>query len=441
MRLRGGLIVAGGLALAAGLAAYALWRRNVTGGRSLAEELAGARREGLPVDPEDLLEPPVSDAENGAIPYLRAAELARQVRETTARNRKVDTLLIVKGSMGKVRPLETLSRAERKQLRGLLDLDAPAFAALREAVRRPRFVLNRPWHLNYGWVDLDEVRMFGLLVKSLILRSRLRDREGDFDGAEEDLMLATRATALLRHGITPYEDQWRRTLEEGVLAQAVRHPEDPGFPLRVRNRVRLLGPPPDLRRVYRTVLVVKRRQLVYEGATQPTTMRLRTVREATEAHFIAYWRTLQRRLPQDPFAFETARSVMERTMDEFYADDAWSLTRTEHPFVPTDLDDLARGEARRRIALAAADVVAFRHRHRQWPSTLPKPYGDPFGGPLRYRAEPSGFVVYSIDADRRDDHGKPIATRPGETSDLACRIQIPRDGLPLTGRTISRPNR
>lgn len=401
MRRRWGLIVAGGLVLASVAGVWTLWR-NALGGHSLEEELAAARREGLPVDAKDLIEPAVPDAENGAIPYLRAAELNRQIWKTTAWNRKVEAILIVKGAMGKTRPMASLTPAERKRLLALLAVKAPAFAALREAVARPRFALNRPWHLSYGEVDTDDIRMFGFLVENLALRARLRQVEGDGEGAYADLTLAARAAALLRHGITDYDGYTRRKLEGRILNQAVRWERDP---VRLRALVRHLGPPPDLRRTCRSAILTKRRKLAYENATAATSMRLRSVYQATEAHYLAYWRTLSRRLPPDPLAFDAARSAITRTNEEFYPRGSSQLTDTDLDLVAQDVDDLARNEAQRRMALAVADVLEFRHRNHRWPDGLPKPYEDPFGGKLRYRQEGNDFLVYSVDADGQDDGG------------------------------------
>jgi hypothetical protein len=72
-------------------------------------------------------------------------------------------------------------------------------------------------------------------------------------------------------------------------------------------------------------------------------------------------------------------------------------------------------EARRRAALTAIAVQHFRlakngaipeRLEELVPRFLPAVPRDPFDGqPLRYRRLPTGFVVYSIGADRHDNNG------------------------------------
>lgn len=405
--------------------AWGLWR-NAIGGRSLPEELAGARREGLAVEPRDLIEPSVPDAENGAIPYLRAAKLARELREKTRWRSKLEAILMTKDRYPKSRLIASLSPAERKRLATLLALEAPAIAALREAGARPSFVLNRPWHRPYG-IDLDDIRMFGFLIETVGMRATLREVEGDYSGAYDDLRLAARATGIFHYGITEYDHYTRRRSEEKLLERAVRmaghRASDHRIPPLLRELVHHLGPPPDLHRIYRSQIVASRRELAYRSEREATSIRLRSVREATEAKYVAYWRTLHRSLPTDPLAFDAARAAVVRTNQEFHNRDDWSIISAYIDIVPSDIDQLAQNEARRKMTLAISDVLESYQRQGHWPKALPNPYPDPFGGKIRYRVDKDGFIVYSLDANHQDDNGdEETATRSARDNVLRIRI-------------------
>lgn len=77
------------------------------------------------------------------------------------------------------------------------------------------------------------------------------------------------------------------------------------------------------------------------------------------------------------------------------------------------MEKVVRGLARLRAAQAAIAAERYRLQHGQWPEQLVEPVPtDPFDGkPLRYRRMPTGFVVWSVGVDGRDDGGH--ESRPG----------------------------
>lgn len=84
----------------------------------------------------------------------------------------------------------------------------------------------------------------------------------------------------------------------------------------------------------------------------------------------------------------------------------------------------ARGET----VMAGAALLAHRARNGAFPArleeALPQPPPDPFGdGPLRYRREGDGFVVYSIGPTSRFDGGKPGDKR--NNGEAAFRYPLP----------------
>jgi putative SOS response-associated peptidase YedK len=70
-------------------------------------------------------------------------------------------------------------------------------------------------------------------------------------------------------------------------------------------------------------------------------------------------------------------------------------------------------EATRRVVLTTIAVEQYRRQHRNLPPALADLDGpawmrqDPFSGDvLRYRADDSRFIIYSVGADGRDDGGR-----------------------------------
>ncbi|MGV3615333.1 MAG: hypothetical protein ACO1SV_08370 [Fimbriimonas sp.] len=403
MRPRWPLIVASGIAATAVVVLGALWRSE-TKGRSLEEELAAARREGLPVDPESLYEPEVPEAENGAVPYLRASALTKAVRDKSwvRRYYALSTHDYTR------RPLATLSKTERKRLLALLDLHGPAILALREAVARPKFVLYRPWE-RIAETPITDVMPVANLVRDLAMRAELNDLGGSPGKAWDDLLLAARGSALFRHGILPQENDERFKIQfavlQSALAIAARHAEDPTTPRRLREIVDAFGPPGDPRRIYRSYLVEGRQAITLLGRGEMSAYSLRTYRDALEAAHVAYWRELYRRLPTDPLEFDAARRAISDAEREIYPESTFDTLTAIAPMMEGKIDELAQAEASHRMARAVADVLESRQRTGRWPKALPRAYPDPFGDVLRYRAEGHGFVVYSLSRDRADGRG------------------------------------
>jgi hypothetical protein len=81
------------------------------------------------------------------------------------------------------------------------------------------------------------------------------------------------------------------------------------------------------------------------------------------------------------------------------------------PVLGESITKLAQARAQEEAIIAGAAVLAYRGRHRSFPTRLEQAIPrapDPFGiGPLKYRRESSGFVVYSIGPDGNFGGGAP----------------------------------
>ena len=144
---------------------------------------------------------------------------------------------------------------------------------------------------------------------------------------------------------------------------------------------------------------------------------------ANQAYQLSYWRTTFKALPKNPLDFDGARKAMTFISNTYRMDKSLraKLLTTHY----REVDYLAQAEARRRVALAAADVLERLQREKRIPAGLIDPPQDPFGGgPLHYLARANGFTVYSYDRDGVDHRGveSPGGRRPG---DIAIRISLP----------------
>jgi hypothetical protein len=148
-----------------------------------------------------------------------------------------------------------------------------------------------------------------------------------------------------------------------------------------------------------------------------------SVRAQNEAFQIAYWRALFRALPQDPFSFTEAKRAAETVADRFDREHGLRTIASSIRLGGSSVDAFAVFEAHRRVALATADVLEAWQRDHRLPESLPHPSKDPFGTQLRYRADKSGFTVYSLGPDQRDDGGLP--DKSGRETDIAWRIALP----------------
>jgi hypothetical protein len=399
--------------------------RRQLGPTTLAEEIAAAKREGVPVEPVDFVAPEVAESQNAERPYLAAARRTKAIANYwTWRERLAEFDARKPGA-------PPWSKYDRSRLTAILKPLFPAIESLREAGRRETLVVHRAWDAGPG-LEWSDVPLVGVAIQGTVMRARLRNAEGDFAGARDDLLVAARGAALWSHGVLFDEFLNRRNAEERILSAVrdvvVSRPRHRDSVTLVREVSAALGSPTEIRSAIAAEPWLSRltiRHLPFaEVPDYPyAALRLPSVRTANEANQIAYWRALFRLLPRDSFAFREAKRAAETTTNRFDREHGLhtlaSLVRLE----VSSVDAFAAFEARRRVALAAADVLEAWQRDHRLPESLPHPLEDPFGTQLRYRPEKTGFTVYSLGPDRRDDGGLP--DKRDREPDIAWRITLP----------------
>jgi hypothetical protein len=135
------------------------------------------------------------------------------------------------------------------------------------------------------------------------------------------------------------------------------------------------------------------------------------------------------------------RRIIENVADYYDAliadADVRYARRSQPPRIPSDVISrmilpvlggvrcqYVKGQARSAIAAVALALHAYREDHGAYPDGLsglvpgyvPSLPDDPFAmsGPLRYRVENDGYVLYSLGPDCKDDDGRPIGGYPSD---------------------------
>lgn len=412
-------VTVGGIATVAGVGG-AMVLRSQLGPLSLSEELAAARQEGLIVDPTAWKEPRLAAKEDGTAAYEKACELSNKVVDGKGWNLEFHPLA---GPIDRPIPVATHSPAKRAELARVIAKQDAGLAALREAGLRGRFTIPSEGKHPF-LIFRDDVMRIRNLTKVLVVRSDLRRVEGDLAGAREDAMTLARAAALYRDRRTTNEGLSRVGIEREALRAAQEYaaarPQDPESPALLRKVVTTFGPPADVRQMLAGEVLLS---LGYvEGSSQfekdwvgrDAMLRLGPVRDANLARQVSYWRTLFKALPKDPLDYAGASHALITTTNTFARDT--SLRAIVATTCLREAEFLAQGEARRRVAQAAAGVLEAWQRDGKLPSSLPGSFRDPFdGAPLRYLPTAQGFTVYSIDRDGVDHRGgaRDIALKVG----------------------------
>lgn len=409
--------------------AWTAWQGQL--GTSLAYEIAAAKQEGVPVDPSDLIEPEIPEAENAARPYLTAVSHARSVMDGSMWSKKFSD------ARPRKRRMDSLSPAERGRLRALIAPLQPAITALERTSRRSRLVLHRRYSIDANYSDVSTCKH---LVRAIAVRAELNSLNGDWRAGLADLEMSARVSALFATSLTSYEAFMRGQIEKEILESVgrivARHSTEPDLPAQIRKVVKALGPPPEPRRVMADYAWSGRQSVAYFAAGGDSCtpgeplLQLRSIREANEAQFVSHARQIFRSFPQDPYDFERLRRGLQTA-------DARSGTGGRlRTLVPVGESAyiagmLAMNEARRRVALGGADVLDEWRRYGR----LPKALGDPFGGRLHCRVVGNACAVYSVGGDRKDNGG---AEREEEDSDdIVWRFPLPKRD-PATIRVAKR---
>ena len=226
-------------------------------------------------------------------------------------------------------------------------------------------------------------------------------------------------------------DAWRKALAAG--------PSDPTY-LRTADRIlNSFAPLPDLEHILRSEFVdglaINDHLSSFQNAegvkapegTQEKLMwqiqRSLPAKYVRESHYVSAWKTAFSQLPKDPFDWQGYLHAVHKAFADspkWKGIDGWNGMATLDPVIV----EWTRRLAERRMAGTAVAAMSQKLLTGKLPPHAPilgEQSTDPFSGkPFGYRTSSKGFVIYSVDADGRDDEGKPKGEKD-QTGDIAQR--------------------
>ncbi|HTQ11320.1 MAG TPA: hypothetical protein VMI31_14740 [Fimbriimonadaceae bacterium] len=406
--------------------------------RSLPNEIALARKEGIPLDPDDLRpKPPIPDEENAATIYLAFfPRIDRAFRE----HRK---LLDECNDLAKYKA----SGAEARDIR-------LAIGEIHESLEEIAAGSKRPFcDFHYRYEDGPDLKMPEMATAKNAARlldasATFLARQGKVSEAYDEIAAAIAVGRQIGKG--PYLIACLVQLAiDGMAVQELcdlidLSKSDPALLAKAQKTLDGAGPIADLRSSFGSEVVMGRVAIhrvhtfsdlraisSASGGDDDSDNSLNgggpklppSLTQAFEARYLATWREAFEKLPADPTDWLDAYHVLKPI--DARVDSDRSLENTMNAILFPSLENVALAighqDANRRIAACAVRLMQDRLRTGSLPATLPD-YGkisiDPFDGkPLRYRREGAGFTLYSIDRDFKDDGGRPWRVN-GDGGDL-----------------------
>lgn len=408
---------------------------------SLPAELQRAKKDGIPLEPADLrTQPPIPDERNAATIY---AAFLPHLQKMEAKHR---------GILSSVRAFLTdkASVAQAADARRALAESKESLDEIAAATKRPFC------DFHYRWEDGFRIRFpefAELKSAAYYLAARARDLGSQGKIAEAFDVLAT-VDALARHaGMSPVLIAKLVELSiHGIVMAEFCHlielsAESPALLAKAQHTLDGFGPLTDLRPAFFGEVVLGRITLHQihtfgdlkglsdqasgenpESKTGGGPNLPDWFLKGTEAKFVARWRQTLEAMPKDPADWEKILQVLDKADRELEADNSPvnQLNQVLFPVMAQSPMAVGHQEAYRHIAATSIRLLQDWTRTGQFPATLPA-YGldaiDPFDGkPLRYRKEATGFTIYSIDRDRKDNGGNP--QKNGAMGDLVRTFEL-----------------
>ncbi len=397
--------------------------------KSIDSERLIARRLGIPTEPGDLSTTRIPPSQNAATLYRRldgllTGDLAKQQK------------LITNGT-GK-----ELTSAEAEARSAALVKLGPMLALATQLDTHPHCDFERDWSQGQ-YLRFSEFPGMRSLEKDLVLQADTQDLHGDSAGAMKSLGYAERVA--VDAGADPtLISMLVRLAGKSIVNREYqtlisRHSRDTAYLDSISKRVQASSALPDIKFYCRGEVVLgisAIRSLTdlrpfrsYAGDSdsesetgssesgasfQRAFFQSHLVQNTLSTKLLAAWEVAWSKFPKDTEdwdAYLRALSAMEVSIDK---DTSLSNAFNRILFPIFDQASLAVGklQAQNRMLLTSIEVLKIRNATGKLPVVTPSRLGplrlDPFdGNPLRYVRMGSGFKLYSIGTDRKDDGGHP----------------------------------
>jgi len=427
-----GILCLGGIC---GFGYYAYQSNFGAAAKSLPHEIELARKDGIPLEPNDLRPAhPVPDDHNAATIYN--AFFPRIERLWKAHTKLTEECSDV--------ALDKATVAEKQDLKKALDESRESLDEIAAATKRPFCDFHYKYELGPALL-MPEIAQARNSARLLDAEAHLLGEQGRV--AEAYDLVASSQTLGRQIGKGPF--LIASMVQSSIESMAVRElchlielsKSDPALLAKAQKTLDGFGPLIDLRSAFRSEVVMGRIAIhmvhtmgdlkQISGIASGSSSSGSTgsggpglpafFAQACEAKFLVTWRKVFETMPADPTDWLGDYRVFQPIEHDMESDKSLDNTMNAILFPLLTPSALFVGEqdANRRIAATAIRLMQDRLRTGRLPDTLPN-YGrisiDPFDGkPLRYRREGAGFKIYSIDQDFQDNGGVPRkGNQPGD---------------------------
>jgi hypothetical protein len=384
--------------------------------RTLQAEISDARKEGLPLEPKDLRpDPPVPDSQN-------AAPIYKQITATLGKdknNGKSEFADYVKGTRGPT---------QEKRVRHILRDRTNLLLLTERATGLPRCDFARPWEQGADLL-LPEYAAMREIARMLAGRAILENADGQplaaLDTIAEGMRVAKHAgedpvtiAALVQIAIMGIMD---RPFREIVSS----HIDDPTILDKALVVMKGFPPAPDMETAFRGEVVFCR-VTVNQLRKNPSAFSLplkreftdtglgRDVIDACEARVLSLWRrnySMLRATRNDTLDRYRQLEVIGNELEHLNGKPTYELADILFPVLSQAQSAVLRTETHGRLRALLISLARYHERHRKFPDALSdvssNPPFDPFTNkPLIYRRIPTGFILYSVGENFKDDGGK-----------------------------------
>jgi len=398
---------------------------------ALKTELEKATHDGMPVEPNDLRRLIVVPKDQNAAPLLTGA-FKKLGDWSASKDGKEFTKLV-----SVLRSDKSLSPTQFAALRQAVRSASGILADLKEAVKLPLVDFNRDWGKGPALL-LPEYALARTSCSLLLAQARIDFADAKDASALTAMDSAARLTKLI--GQEPIiisllvfcslQSQVLRDLDEEIK----KHPADLPFLEQSRSIVNAIGATPDIRPAIGAELMSGRiavKMLAHQGGAQvfgdnggkmAVMARFGPARSVYELRYVEVMHKLYTDLGKNPKSFLAMRKVFEGIDQRLGGNSDWSYGLAEFmsPAFGGMAQALGAAQARRNVTLSAIDLLESKSRLGAIPRTIGGTAGqwqDPFTEkPLLYHRSDTGFLIYSVGPDGKDNGGKPRSKEMSDTN-------------------------
>lgn len=382
---------------------------------AVEKERAETRRQGIPLEPEDLKRtPPVPPDQNAAPLYREAFRKLPEIPSDT--DEAVFRIL-----MGEA------PEPDFTQVAAKFDALEPWLQTVVRATRLPNCDFERDWSKGM-YVEFPELAEMRKCAKFLAIRGVIAARQGNAAKFEESIRAASQLGVHLSQEPILISSlvhiSCDQAAQQGIRAALRTNPVNAALLSASKKALLSSFPRPDLRSILGgecvlTVAAIRRltnlNELFPEASASESLSLSSAVtpemRKAFETQFLRKLRECVQIVAKydDDYLLqaEALRGLVRKKRAIPRIIDL--VDTTLFPGIEEVSRSIGRHQAHYELTKAYVSILDFRRTKKRWPKDLAEvgEFVDPFAkAPLKYSPSDGGFTIYSVGADGRDDGGR-----------------------------------